>query len=48
MAKPVRHDPTFLRWQPDKPPEPCTFEQLTFAVPTELEEIFGLRGKSLA
>jgi ATP-dependent DNA ligase len=39
-----RHGTTFLRWRPDKPPEQCTFEQLTFAVPVELEEIFGPRG----
>jgi len=33
----------WLRWRPDKPPE-----QLAFAVPIELEEIFELRGKCLA
>jgi ATP-dependent DNA ligase len=42
-----RHGTTFLRWRPDKPPEQCTFEQLMFAVPVELAEIFGLRGASL-
>jgi hypothetical protein len=43
-----RRGTTFVRWRPDTPAEQCTSEQLTFAVPTELEEIFGLRGKSLA
>ena len=43
-----RHGTTFLRWRPDEPPAQCTFEQLTFAVPIELEEVFGLRGKCLA
>ena len=43
-----RHGTTFLRWRPDEPPEQCTFEQLAFAVPIELEEIFELRGKCLA
>jgi ATP-dependent DNA ligase len=43
-----RHRTTFLRWRPDKPPEQCTFEQLTFAVPIELAEIFGLGGARLA
>jgi ATP-dependent DNA ligase len=43
-----RHGTTFMRWRSDKPPAQCTFEQLTFAVPVELEEIFGLRGKRLA
>ena len=42
-----RHGTTFLRWRPDKPPAQCTFEQLTFAVPVEFEEIFGLRGTRL-
>jgi len=41
-------DGGWLRWRPDKPPEQCTFEQLAFAVPIELEEIFELRGKCLA
>jgi ATP-dependent DNA ligase len=36
-----RHGTTFLRWRPDKPPLACTFEQLTFAVPIELQEVFG-------
>jgi ATP-dependent DNA ligase len=36
-----RHGTTFLRWRPDKPPEACTFDQLTFAVPIELHEVFG-------
>jgi ATP-dependent DNA ligase len=39
-----RHGTTFLRWRPDKPPRQCTFEQLTFAVPVELHEVFGTRG----
>jgi ATP-dependent DNA ligase len=38
-----RHGTTFLRWRPDKPPAQCTFEQLTFAVPLELHEVFGRR-----
>jgi ATP-dependent DNA ligase len=36
-----RHGTTFLRWRPDKPPRECTFDQLTYAVPAELSEIFG-------
>ena len=36
-----RHGTTFLRWRADKPPRACTFEQLTFAVPIELKEVFG-------
>ncbi len=36
-----RHGTTFLRWRHDKPPRQCTFDQLTFAVPVELEEVFG-------
>lgn len=36
-----RHGTTFLRWRPDKPAAQCTFEQLTFAVPVELQEVFG-------
>ncbi|HEX8969566.1 MAG TPA: ATP-dependent DNA ligase [Chloroflexota bacterium] len=39
-----RHGTTFQRWRPDKPPAQCTFDQLTFAVPIELAEIFGLSG----
>ena len=35
-----RHGTTFLRWRPDKPPQQCTLEQLTFAVPVELREVF--------
>ncbi len=38
-----RHGTTFLRWRGDKKPEQCTFEQLTFAVPMELNEVFGTR-----
>jgi ATP-dependent DNA ligase len=38
-----RHGTTFLRWRDDKPPEACGFEQLTFAVPVELAEVFGTR-----
>ena len=38
-----RHGTTFLRWRPDKPPQACTFDQLSYAVPTELSEIFGTR-----
>jgi ATP-dependent DNA ligase len=38
-----RHGTTFLRWRTDKPPEHCTFDQLTFAVPIELDEVFGTR-----
>jgi ATP-dependent DNA ligase len=38
-----RHGTTFLRWRPDKPAAQCTFEQLTFAVPLELQEVFGTR-----
>ena len=41
-----RHGTTFLRWRPDKPRLECTFEQLTFAVPVELQEVFGARVKS--
>jgi len=41
-----RHGTTFQRWRPDKPPAQCTFEQLTFAVPIELQEIFGLSIRS--
>jgi ATP-dependent DNA ligase len=37
-----RHGTTFQRWRPDKPPAQCTFDQLSFAVPIELAEIFGL------
>jgi ATP-dependent DNA ligase len=37
-----RHGTTFQRWRPDKPPLDCGFDQLTFAVPIELEEIFGI------
>ena len=36
-----RHGTTFLRWRPDKPSRSCTFEQLAYAVPAELMEIFG-------
>jgi ATP-dependent DNA ligase len=36
-----RHGTTFLRWRPDKPPRDCGFDQLTFAVPIELAEVFG-------
>ena len=38
-----RHGTTFLRWRTDKPPKQCGFDQLTFAVPIELEEVFGTR-----
>jgi ATP-dependent DNA ligase len=43
-----RHGTTFLRWRPDKPPRDCTFDQLTFAVPIELHEVFGevIRGSA--
>lgn len=40
--QPLRHGTTFQRCRPDKPPRQCTFDQRTFAVPVELEEIFGL------
>jgi ATP-dependent DNA ligase len=36
-----RHGTTFLRWRSDKPPLACDFDQLTFAVPIELREVFG-------
>jgi ATP-dependent DNA ligase len=36
-----RHGTTFLRWRDDKPPEQCTFAQLTFAIAIELDEVFG-------
>ncbi|HET6318959.1 MAG TPA: ATP-dependent DNA ligase, partial [Chloroflexota bacterium] len=36
-----RHGTTFLRWRSDKPPYACGFDQLTFAVPIELSEVFG-------
>ena len=36
-----RHASTFRRWRPDKPPEACTFDQLSTTVPFELREIFG-------
>jgi ATP-dependent DNA ligase len=36
-----RHGTTFLRWRPDKPPRACTFDQLGYGVPAELNEIFG-------
>lgn len=39
-----RHGTTFLRWREDKRPRECNFEQLTFAVPIELQEVFGTRG----
>jgi ATP-dependent DNA ligase len=38
-----RHGTRFLRWRDDKPPLQCTFDQLTFAVPMELAEVFGTR-----
>jgi ATP-dependent DNA ligase len=38
-----RHGTTFLRWRPDKPARECTFDQLTFAVPVELRDVFGAR-----
>ncbi len=38
-----RHGTTFLRWRPDKPPQSCKFDQLTFAVPVELTEVFSTR-----
>ena len=36
-----RHAATFRRWRPDKPPEACTFDQITTTVPFELEQIFA-------
>jgi len=48
LTRDMPSDGGWLRWRPDKPPEQCTFEQLAFAVPIELEEIFELRGKCLA
>ncbi|MPZ22982.1 MAG: ATP-dependent DNA ligase [Dehalococcoidia bacterium] len=38
-----RHAATFLRWRPDKPPQQCTYDQLTAAVPYELAQIFSRR-----
>ena len=37
-----RHAATFLRWRPDKPPSECTYDQLSTAVPFELQEVFGV------
>jgi len=37
-----RHGTTFQHRRPDKPAAQCTFDQLTFAVPVEIDEIFGL------
>ena len=36
-----RHGTTFVRWRSDKPARACTFDQLSYAVPAELNEIFG-------
>jgi ATP-dependent DNA ligase len=31
----------FLRWQPDKPPSACRYDQLEVTTPYELEKVFG-------
>jgi ATP-dependent DNA ligase len=35
-----RHATTFQRWRPDKPPEQCTYDQLTETAPYEFMRIF--------
>ncbi|HEY8173255.1 MAG TPA: ATP-dependent DNA ligase, partial [Dehalococcoidia bacterium] len=35
-----RHATTFQRWRPDKPPEQCTYDQLTETAPYEFLRIF--------
>jgi ATP-dependent DNA ligase len=38
-----RHGTTFLRWRSDKPARACTFDQIGYAVPAELSQIFAAR-----
>ncbi|MBA3778328.1 MAG: ATP-dependent DNA ligase [Chloroflexi bacterium] len=39
-----RHGTTFRRWRPDKSPQACRYDQLEATPPSELSEIFDLRG----
>jgi ATP-dependent DNA ligase len=37
----IRHGSRFVRWRPDKPPEQCTFEQLTQPANVNLQKLLG-------
>src|SRR5437867_3060817 len=38
-----RHAAQFVRWQPDKRPQDCRYDQLEVTPPYELERVFGAR-----
>ena len=43
-AERFRHATGFLRWRPDKPPEQCTFDQISSVASFDVKAIFGVHG----